>query len=92
MLSRREIAEKELKYKLELMVIGSLFDGEEQSLGLDVSYLKRNWDGINEELDSQTHLINCMFEKGWRVNQMMPLQIEGQGDVVCLILYEREKE
>lgn len=92
MLPRREIAKKQIEYKLELTVIGSLFDGAEQSLGPDVSYLKRNWEGIKEELDTQSHLINCMVEKGWRAKQMMPLQVEGRGDVVCLILYEREKE
>ena len=92
MWQKRDPIKKDIEYKLELIIISSLFDGEQRSLGPEMNYLKRNWTVIKEELDSQAHLKNCTAEEGWRVQQMMPLNAGTSDEVPCLIFYQREIE
>ncbi|MDR4498549.1 MAG: hypothetical protein MRK02_11620 [Candidatus Scalindua sp.] len=91
MFNKREQKTKDIEYKLELVVLSSLFDGEEGSLGSQ-AYFKRDWKVVKDELETQAHLMNCSAEEGWRVKQMTLLNADKSDEITFLILYQRERE
>lgn len=93
MFDKREQKTKDIEYtyKLELVVLSSLFDGEEDSIG-SRTYFKRDWKVVKDELETQAHLMNCSAVEGWRVKQMTLLNADKSDEITFLILYERERE